>query len=113
MDNARKEILRYVDKSDILCAEIRHEKFTWGEKLEPQHYSMKIGDNVTEFLKQLDFNYDDGYGLQELFGTVWLKDGTWLERREYDGSEWWVHQVMPSIPDYLKMGEVNANTVHE
>lgn len=53
------------------------------------------------FLEGLNFNYDDGYGSQELFGVVWFKDGTWLERNEYDGSEWWKHKVAPKIPNIL------------
>jgi hypothetical protein len=53
------------------------------------------------FLDQMDFEYDNGYGTQELFGTLWLTDGTWLERAEYDGSEWWSHKFVPKIPNYL------------
>lgn len=41
-------------------------------------------------------NYDNGYGSQELFGTIVFKDGTWLERGEYDGSEWWEHRKLPT-----------------
>jgi len=51
-------------------------------------------------LQVLDFRYDGGYGGQELFGTVWLKDGTWMERGEYDGSEWWEHRTRPEIPNF-------------
>jgi hypothetical protein len=29
---------------------------------------------------------------------VWLDDGTWLSRGEYDGSEWWEHNQLPTIP---------------
>lgn len=51
-------------------------------------------------LEELDsIEYDSSYGGQELFGTVWLTDGTWLSRGEYDGSEWWEHNVRPPIPD--------------
>tara|TARA_Y100000590_G_C15483766_1_gene925012 strand:- start:526 stop:834 length:309 start_codon:yes stop_codon:yes gene_type:complete len=55
-----------------------------------------------DFIKKLDVEYDDGYGTQELHGTIWLKDGTWMERGEYDGSEWWNHQFCPEIPKELK-----------
>lgn len=53
------------------------------------------------FLDGLNFNYNGGYGTQYLYGVVWFKDGTWLERTEYDGSEWWVHEVVPEIPSVL------------
>lgn len=49
------------------------------------------------FLKILaSIDYDNGYGGQELFGTIVFKDGTWLERGEYDGSEWWEHRKHPT-----------------
>jgi hypothetical protein len=40
-------------------------------------------------------------------GTSFLKnaqkpDGTWSERGEYDGSEWWNYQKCPDIPSELK-----------
>jgi hypothetical protein len=50
----------------------------------------------------LDFNYDNGYGGQELYGTIWYVDGTWSERGEYDGSEWWDYREVPEVPSYLK-----------
>lgn len=35
--------------------------------------------------------YDDGYGIPEvpLDVIIMFSDGSWLERREYDGAEWW------------------------
>ena len=48
------------------------------------------------------YEYDSGYGGQELFGTVWMDNGEWLTRGEYDGSEWWEHHRRPSIPEYLE-----------
>lgn len=43
--------------------------------------------DLDEFLNQLDIDYDNGFGEQELFGYVWMNDGTWFERHEYDGAE--------------------------
>lgn len=54
------------------------------------------------FLNQLDFKYDSGMGSQYLFGTIWLTDGSWFSRREYDGAEYWHHNVLPTIPDECK-----------
>lgn len=42
--------------------------------------------------------YDSGYGGQELFGTLWFSDGSWADRGEYDGAEWWEHRSFPAIP---------------
>ncbi len=64
---------------------------------------IRLRDNRMEFdgnirshqLALLDKEYDDGYGGQELSGTIVFKDGTWLSRGEYDGSEWWDYNTMP------------------
>ena len=50
-----------------------------------------------DFLELLDFDYDSGFGSQDLFGTIWIEDGSWLSRGEYDGSEWWEHNKLPAI----------------
>ena len=62
-------------------------------------------EQLEVFIDSLDFDYDNGYGTQELYGTVWLSDGSWLMRGEYDGSEWWEHLFPPPIPPELA-GEV-------
>lgn len=56
-----------------------------------------------EFLECLDLEYKCSYGTQYFFGTVWLKDGTWLTREEYDGSEWWKHVVKPDFEEMKTM----------
>ncbi len=44
-------------------------------------------------------NYDSGYGAQEISYSLKLVGYTWwMERREYDGSEWWEFCTMPTIP---------------
>ena len=44
-----------------------------------------------EFAKVSDFEYDNGFGQQEIppYIIVYFKDGSYLEREEYDGAEWW------------------------
>lgn len=66
---------------------------------------LKVGyteEDFNSFLKRLDFKYNSGYGGQELYGMIWYEDGTWSERGEYDGSEWWDYRAVPSIPEELK-----------
>ena len=46
-------------------------------------------------------DYDFGYGQQELFGVVAFKDTSWLERREYDGKEWWHLATKPRYNDFI------------
>jgi hypothetical protein len=52
-----------------------------------------------EFLSKLEFLYDNGYGFQYMDGVIWYEDGSWSDRDEYDGAEWWVHRERPRIPD--------------
>ncbi len=47
-------------------------------------------------LEELDFDYYEGYGGQELYGYVLLDDQDWLERAEYDGAGWWEYKKYPS-----------------
>ena len=55
-------------------------------------------EEYIEFMDSLDIEYDKYGGGQELYGTVWLSNGTWLTRGEYDGNEWWERHVLPEIP---------------
>jgi hypothetical protein len=43
--------------------------------------------------------YDAGYGAQEIASdlVVVFKDGSWLERDEYDGSEGWAYKHKPLL----------------
>ena len=56
-------------------------------------------EQYQDFLKFLDRDYDDGYGGQQLFGIIVCEDGVWLDRGEYDGSEWWNLHAYPSLND--------------
>jgi hypothetical protein len=86
--NAKQELLAHIDgrSVDHICIAFRtgYGEFT------------PIEGSLEEVLPLLDFNYDSGYGGQYLFGYIWYSDGTWSERGEYDGSEWWQHQKCPA-----------------
>lgn len=102
--NARKELYTKLSKvnSSIKCAEIKDIRSYYEE--EQKTFTLKIGytkEEMIKFFEDLDYHYDANYGTQELDGIVWLEDGTWLERGEYDGSEWWEHTSCPEIPPYL------------
>ncbi len=48
--------------------------------------------------EEFPFNeYDDSFGLAAVSGWISFTDGTWLEREEYDGSEWWEERIFPSL----------------
>ena len=97
MSNAKQELLHVLkEKAEIKCACIIYYK--WGGKKSKKvlklHYSDK---DYNSFLESLNFEYDAGYGSQELYGIIWLENGTWLLRGEYDGSEWWNYNILPPI----------------
>lgn len=99
--NAKTEFLDAINLTDspVLCAQICMDEWNIYKNLRlPLSYTSEQWD---KFLEELDFTYDDGYGSQEVFGTIWFLDGTWAEREEYDGSEWWVHRKCPEIPKEL------------
>ena len=100
--NAKQEFLDFTKNKSVKCALIEYADMWLKE--ERRDCTLKIGyteKEMSDFLNSLDFNYDAGYGGQELFGEIWFKDGTWGERGEYDGSEWWRYNSCPEIPDIL------------
>ena len=53
-----------------------------------------------DFVKQANFEYDNGYsGVEIPRDLVVVGDDWWLERAECDGSEWWEFKVVPAEPD--------------
>jgi hypothetical protein len=115
MRNAKEEMIERLNSlkniygADIICANITHTTyesyFTDDEDdVETPAITLKKGYTEAEydaFLSKLDFEYDAGYGAQYVFGYVWLTNGVWMDRGEYDGSEWWEWHKYPQIPDEL------------
>lgn len=94
MTNAKQEFLEEIEGKDLKCATVTC--------LHESHLKVGYSDcDLVQFLQSLDYIYDSGYGGQELHGTIWYKDGTWSDRGEYDGSEWWNYNSVPDIPTNL------------
>lgn len=107
MTNAKTELNTVLAKegvASILAAEVSfNADFKYSREDVPADEVFTLPMKYTSeesaaFWKFLDREYDSGYGGQQLFGTIWLQDGSWLTRGEYDGSEWWAHQKRPPIP---------------
>jgi len=103
MINARDEFVKSVGETSrqVMAAKIEHcnrGHYSFVNVLLRDQYS---AEEYEEFLSQLDFDYDNGYGRQCLYGTIWLRDGSWMERYEYDGSEEWVWKIRPPLPPEL------------
>ena len=107
MENAKKELVEALDdltkkySVSVKCAWMTYKDYSGTNKV---HAYLPVGFNTGElvdFLREIDFDYDDGWGTQEVFGLVWFDDGSWMERGEYDGAEWWEYRQTPDIPAYL------------
>ena len=105
--NAKDEFLGHISNRQVLCAQIQKGD-DYDEECTPDFgqsvFNLTTGwtkEDWDSFISYLDFEYDSGYGGQNLFGTIWYVDGTWSERGEYDGSEWWQYQACPNIPQEL------------
>lgn len=60
-----------------------------------------------KFWRCADRVYDNGYGGQEVdFSLVVVGKDWWLERAEYDGSEWWEYKTMPEKPTKSATGNL-------
>lgn len=103
--NAKTELVRKLEAVNVrrgtivLCWSIQLFKEDCDEPIES---ILKRGYSNEEYeveLNKLDFEYNDGFGEQELFGTVLLSDGSWLERDEYDGAENWLWMTAPTLPE--------------
>jgi len=100
--NAKDEFTEHIDNRAVKCALI--EKVT-GFCTPASSSPLREGyssEEYASFLDSIDFPYDNGFGSQKLFGIIWYNDGTWSERGEYDGSEWWAHKTSPEIPSVLR-----------
>lgn len=71
----------------------------------------RTSEDIWKFINDLfAIEYYDGFGCQELFGNVVFKDGSWLERWEYDGSEGWAHKSCPDEPNWDEIEKEASDT---
>jgi hypothetical protein len=53
-----------------------------------------------DFCSKANFRYDAGFGGNEIpMDLIVVGKDFWLERHEYDGSEWWEFKAMPTEPE--------------
>lgn len=87
-----KDILKENNKSseDVEFVMIGQDDYS---ESQPVYFSWE------QFAEAANFQYDDGFGGCEIVLELKVvgKD-FWLERREYDGSEWWEFKTLPEKP---------------
>ena len=90
--NLRKETLEALERvdSEVVAYNFRHYNIL--------SFHSGIGD--IDF-SLLDFEYDNGYGSKEIYAYILFADGSWLERSEYNGSEWYTHIVPMTVESVL------------
>ena len=55
--------------------------------------------SIEDFKNLANREYDDGYGAPEVAEDLKIVgEDWWLERAEYDGSEWWAYKSYPKKP---------------
>ena len=60
-----------------------------------------------KFKEISDFIYSDGYGSPEIPTNIMIVGyNWWLERGEYDGSEWWEFKTLPKRPNYENLNPI-------
>ena len=101
-----KKVLKENDLSfnDINCANIyvcTYETLVNGNGIMSLLFDSEK-DSIEILISFLDkIEYDDGFGGQELFGMILTNKNSWLERGEYDGSEWWEYRTIPTKEQIL------------
>jgi hypothetical protein len=98
MENAKTEFLNHVGSTKVTWAEVfiepsyQHTERKPIVAFLPKNYS---DDQWNFFLNHIDVQYDSGYGTMYLWGRIMYDNGTWSDRGEYDGSEWWQLHELP------------------
>lgn len=69
--------------------------------------------DIDRFFQLADREYDSGYGAPEVaVDLLIVGENWWLERHEYDGSEWWEFKQLPAMPShYTTVNSVFAQEV--
>jgi hypothetical protein len=96
MSNLKEETIIFMSHHNKTMADVRWIGHSDGNvKIHPDY-----------FLEIADKEYDAGYGGQEVNGSlVVVGDDWWMERHEYDGSEWWEFKTIPVLKPEAKFGK--------
>lgn len=79
---------------------------TWADVRWIGHITGNVKIHPDYFLEIADKEYDSGYGGQEVNAQlVVVGDDWWIERHEYDGSEWFEFKTMPHLQPDSKFGK--------
>ena len=101
-DKERRGGYRMNFKEETL-EELKEHGKTWEDVKFIQGKDFSVANSKEEILELMDFEYYDGYGSPDIAtDLVIVGDKWWLERHEYDGSEWWEYKELPAIKSESK-----------
>lgn len=81
--------------------ELRKHGYEWGDVDFIGSADGEYSLTLEHFAQIANAEYDNSYGSAHVAEdlVVVFTDGSWLERREYDGSEWWELSRKPRLKD--------------
>lgn len=92
MSNLWEETIEFLKENDKTFKDVL---FIQGEDFKLTKENFEIVAKKT--------NYDSGFGAQRVAtDLVLVGDGWWIERAEYDGSEWWEFKTIPTDKDKVE-----------
>ena len=101
--NAKQEFLEIIKGKEVVCAKIGGDREHFGNEVKWATLGIEYTkEGFDDFCEKLNFEYDEGYGSQELFGLILFKD-CYADRYEYDGSECWQVHKMPTVETVLDL----------
>ena len=106
-----RELIEKEIDEEVRWAEIYHSDDEYTNTKSVYLRSNRTSEDIWKFINGLfAIEYYDGFGRMELLGNIVFKDGSWLERWQYYGSEGWVRKSCPIEPDWDKLQKQDENT---
>ena len=100
MPNFLEETLNNLAKNNKTIQDVKWVGFT--------HEKGNVELVLQEGWPEFNFEYDDDYGHAEIpLSLVIVGDNWWMERGEYDGSEWWEFKTVLDKPIYRLTPKMN------
>lgn len=89
MTNLLKETLQCLDTNGKSPSDVKYV------------VSFQLVTDWKSFERNANFYYNNGYGHNEIsLNLKIVGDNWWLEREEYDGSEWWEFKTKPYLDEF-------------
>ena len=103
MVNLLDDTLEIIKENRKSTDEIKFVRCKWYEWTSSGTVCYEYYMTWDDFASQANKEYDDGYGDTEVKDNLQIVgENWWLERHEYDGSEWWEFKSLPTQPEEYK-----------